>query len=250
MKFNQLTITGKEPAWCVDGRAPKEAVAKGPQMLGGSLHPIVLKAIFYNKPLNAGILTEGFDILRNAGFGLGVHTDEHAHGDAVGCGFAQNLPAVFEKAQTEKDEITKRLQSVYEKNKEEFGGMDFAGIISSAFEKLLSYSSNNLQLIGKSLVEEAQYQGADKTILEGEHGEQAAYVNLRKGTSYNTAEQANAGKQAFNLDLWAVVEQTRKFGLSDDFIIGASLILYQATEMVLVESGRHARGSLQVLVHA
>jgi hypothetical protein len=233
--FKSIQVNSSTPVWCVDGRAPIEAVEKGPQMLGGSLHMAVLQAIATGKALDESIIVNVFSSLKEKGYGLGVHTDTHAKEGTVGCGFAQNLKAVFIKAVDQKGEIQKRLLQILNANKEKLGEMDFAGIIESAYEKLTAYSLDNLMLTGEALVAAAEKSGAKKIVLDGSHQEQVVFVNLKENTSYDTTAQVKAGRQAFNLDLWAVTQQAEALGIDRNFAIGTSLILYQAAEMIIVE---------------
>ncbi|MBI2029985.1 hypothetical protein HYT02_06205, partial [Candidatus Gottesmanbacteria bacterium] len=83
--------------------------------------------------------------------------------------------------------------------------------------------------------------------LNGLHEEQVAFVNLRPNTTLDTNNLNREGKQAFNLDLWAAVEQSKELGVPEDFARDASLILYMATEMVLVE--KNGKPALPVQIH-
>lgn len=241
-EFIEAEVNGTEPAWCVDGR-PDLSQPTGIQMLGGSLHPIVLAAIWENRDLDDQIVEDKFNSLGEAGFTQGVHRGDHG-----GCGFANNMSAIISTAIDRRDEITRRLTHVYETNREQFGAISksFSRLLVDAFERLESYPPGRLKLTGEPLIAMTEMMGATVQNVRGNHGESVVFVNTKRNTTFDTNAANNQGKQAFNLDLWAAVDQAKALGVSAEFATAASLILYQATEMVLVENRGKSALSVKV----
>lgn len=249
-QFLELKITGYEAPWCVDGR-PDNDSEKGPQILGGSLHPVVLAAVWFNEELDRNFLSSAFSTLRDNGYGIGVHCGSHRHGENSDCGFADNLPAVFQKVSDKRQTIMERLLDVYSENADALGIDDdetFANMLENAFDLLTNYDTENFQLTGETLIKTAEAEGAAVVNLEGDHQEQVAFVNMKPDVTFDTNQSNTNGCQAFNLDLPVAVEQAATLGVDDNFAIAASLILYQATEMVLVED--KGKRALQVALHS
>lgn len=244
--FREIKITAQKSPWCVDGRK-SEGSEKGPQMLGATLHPLVLKAIAGSSVFDSSFIAENVQVLKSAGFGIGVHRGSHKHGEKSDCGFSDNLKAVFEKVGIAREEIRAVLKKVYVDNADVLGEMS-EEVFEKAFDAITAYSTENLKLTGEALIAEvAKIEDIQVIDLQGEHGEKAAFINLKKSTTYDTNNADKAGRQAFNLDLWAVNQQAEVLGVKKDFAAVASLILYVATEMVLVEDKGKAR--LDVVVH-
>ncbi len=250
LDFIELPLSGNETARCVDGR-PDYNKGKGPQMLGGSLHPILLSIISEGTNFDEESVNKELSKLREAGFKTGAHRGSHKNPESSDCGFADKMPAILQTAVAKKEEITKRLNFVHDNNKEAIGdlGKPFSEIVADAFTKLEAYSPERITLNGEKLLSCVTNTGAIIEDVAGDHAEEAAFVNLKKGVTFDTNQANQQGRQAFNLDLWAVVEQAQRLGVDDtNFIIGASLILYQATEMVLVED--RGKPALPVVIHS
>ncbi len=99
---------------------------------------------------------------------------------------------------------------------------------------------NNLEKIdpqniptGDELIKKGKENGAVVQVLDGQHQEIAAIVNLKNGKTLDVDN--NQQHQAFNLDLWLVKEIREKFAWDEKLTDALSLGLYVATEMVLVE---------------
>lgn len=228
--FTSLQLKGIEPAWCVDGR-PDFTMQKGPQMLGGSLLPVILKSIYYNKP----IAITDLNILKTK-HSLGAHRGEvHGHDTTgkSGCGFADSLQIIIKTAKDKKEIIFQRLKNLGINN------------IEQTYNKIANYDERNITLTGENLVSKVQNAGGIIENLKGEHKEEVAFVNLKPQVTFDTNGANKKGKQAFNLDLWAVLEQSKVLGIPEEFAKYASLILYIATEIVLVED----KGKLPLPVH-
>jgi len=274
-EFLETPNTGS--ARCVDGRPDFEIAEKGPQMLGGSLHPILLRAIYTNQSFNESFVKEGITELQTLGFKVGIHRgDLHTHTEKIsqhhagkthepqttknneksksGCGAADETDKIIAKAIEQKAEITRRLKETYEANIETFGGFasgfakPFEQILAETYEKIGQFGPEKIKITGEETIITAEKAGAAVENLEGNHAERVAYVNLKKNITYDTNESNKQGIQAFNLDLLEAVEQAEALGVDKEFAIAASLILYQATEMVLVEE--KGKNPLPILLHA
>jgi len=70
---------------------------------------------------------------------------------------------------------------------------------------------------------------------------------VKAGTTLDTRSLNRQGTQGFNLDLLEAMRQAKALGIDNDFTLPASLILYLATEIVLVED--KAKVALPVEIH-
>lgn len=244
MEFIEKTLTGNEPPRCVDGR-PAEKSPQGPQMLGGSLHPLVLKALTVSDYFDELLVKDGLEKLKAKGFSIGVHRGHHKDPEngKSDCGFSDRLVGIIQTAKKYEIEIIRRLEDVYKKN-----GID-TKTLQTSYTFIWDYDPRKISITGEKLIKFAQENQAATEDLQEDHKEQVAFVNLKKNTTLNTQEANKQGKQAFNLDLWAAAEQS--FVLANNVkpeILGdLSLILYMATEMVLVEQKGKPR--LDVILH-
>jgi hypothetical protein len=242
MDFVGKMLKGTEPARCVDGR-PDPKSPQGVQMLGGSLHPIAVTAIILNKNFDNDYIVKSLNELISAGHKLGVHWGAHKHEDKSDCGFADRLNYILQTAKNNEKEILKRLTEIYTAN-----GID-ASSLSKSYKYISGYSLDKIMVIGKDLIDLSIKNQAAFENLQGDHGEQTAFVNLKENTTLDTQSLNNQGKQAFNLDLWAAISQTQALNKTADvnLIRDLSLILYMATEMVLVE--QKGKPSLPVILN-
>jgi hypothetical protein len=230
MDFLSKNLIGSEPARCVDGR-PDPKSPQGPQMLGGTLHPLVLGAIISNSDFNASGIIAGIEKLKNAGYTVGVHWGAHKHEDKSDCGFADRLKDILQTAKKNEKEILKRLTEIYAANE-----IDTSSLAKS-YKYISGYSLDKIMIIGKDLIDLSIKNQAAFENLRGDHAEQAAFVNLKQDTTLDTLGVSNQSRQAFNLDLWTAINQTQALdkAIDTNLIRDLSLILYMATEMVLVE---------------
>lgn len=220
---------------CVDGRPPQlqsdsTEIDLGPQMLGGVIHPIFLLAVSTNSAFNQDFVATHVRALNHAGLSPGIHHGSHAHDEISDCGFADRLVGIFQTALSNQDEITKRLiqlDPTLEKS------------LDLAFTQLSQYQIENIQLTGEALIATTKDNGAADQSLTSNHEEKIAFLNLTPDTTFDTYASNTRGWQGFNLDLWAVEQYASTLNSDPDFLSfvkAASLILYQATEMVLVEN--------------
>lgn len=237
-KFKILPTALTMASRCVDGRPDFSKTDKGPQMLGGSLHPIVLKALEQRESISQKFVSSSLTVLKNEPYryGIGDHRDNHHHeANSCGCGFADRLPEIIKKAQEQEIEITNRLKNLGIEN------------IKQTYETINDYLLDKIKDTGETLVSQIENNGGTIENLSGDHNEQAAFVNLKTNTTLDTNRLNKNGEQAFNLDLWAVIPQANTLGVSEKFAYNASLILYVATEMVLVED--KGKSQLPVFIH-
>jgi len=230
MNFISKNLNGSESPRCVDGR-PDPKSPQGAQMLGGSLQPIVMSAIISGIDFNNQVVASGLDKLSQAGFTIGVHWGSHKHEDKSDCGFGDRLKDIIKTAQDDKNEILKRLGEIYETN-----AIDSTSLKTS-YDFILKYGVEKFKIAGKDLIDLCIESKASSENLQGDHAEQVAFVNIKPNTTLDTQEVNKQGKQAFNLDLWAAIDQSKilSVGVDQNILKDLSLILYMATEMVLVE---------------
>lgn len=247
--FLEKNLKGNESPRCVDGR-PAEDSEQGPQMLGGTLHPVVISAIFNDFELNSNTVASEIKRLQSVGFKTGVHRGSHKHEGVSDCGFADRLKDILAVAQKRRGTIHQRLMQIYETNRDQFRGINLPpveGLINNAFEEIESLSTDKIKIVGEDLVKCAQDLGSTVETVEGDHTESIAFVNLRKNTTLDTIALNQQGKQAFNLDLLTAIEQAKQLGVPENLSILISLILYLATEKVLVED--KGKPALNVEIH-
>ncbi len=235
LPFIEKPLEGNEPARCVDGRASLES-PQGPQMLGGSLLPVFIKAIATDTEFNGKNIQSGFATLQNRGFTTGVHRGGHAHDDISDCGFADKMLVILGTAVDNQAEIRRRLTDAVDNHS-----------LDEAYLRLDNYSEKNIKITGEALIQSAQQAGAAVETVQGDHSEEVAFVNLKPRVTFDTQAANQRGQQGFNLDLLEAVNQAEALGIDRDFAKALSLILYQVTEMVLVE--QKSNPPLPVIIH-
>lgn len=248
--FQKKHLNGNEPARCVDGRPSNES-DQGPQMLGGTLHPIVLSVIFHNTELNNTTIRENALQLKQNDINTGAHRGSHQHESSSDCGFADRLKDILKKAVEARALISKRLHKIYEDNKdilEPLGLPPFNQLLETAYDKIASYEANKIEITGEKLISAIEDTQAPTETVEGSHNEQVAFINLKRDTTLDTNGLNAQGCQAFNLDLMHAIDHAKLLGIPEEFSVPASLILYMATEVVLVEE--KGKPALRVKIHS
>ncbi len=247
--FKEIILNGTEAPWCVDGR-PDFSHQKGPQMLGGSLHPIVLLAIFKNESLNAKFIKKSIHTLKKSQVNIGVHRGAHKNiqQGLCDCGFADKLKIILATAVEERNEISNRLTSFYKKQAPilKYSLEHFIELLSQTYVAIENYSPEKIKLTGENLIKVFEQENAQVVELEGNHKEELAFLNIKKNTTFDSASANKDGYQAFNLDFNTVIEQSSILGLSEEFTYVATLILYLATEIVLVEKAGKTRLEMEI----
>lgn len=248
--FIEKSLEGTEPPRCVDGRFCPDS-NQGPQLLGGSAHPIVLNAIYNNSEINQETVVTNVNSLQSDGFKTGAHRGQHRDGVVSDCGFADRMPEIIRTAQNQRDVITDRLEKAYEANKDIFDQFNlppFKSLINSVFEKIATYDPNRIKVTGEALVGLMEDSRSTVETVTGDHAEEVAFLNIKDKATLDTRKLNEQGGQGFNLDLLPAVQQAASLGVPSEFSIPASLILYQATGMVLVEG--KGKPALPVQIHS
>jgi len=216
--------------FCVDGRKG-DVPGLYPQALGGSLNIVVINALLQGDLSNFNDKVDAdFASLKNAGFALGVHGDNHA---LCGCGFCQNLAKVIARLKNNKQVIFDLLKPHIREDR-----LDLWDEVMET----ISRSDESTLPEGTDVLEHARsIDGVKYQELTGKHLEQAAIVNTVAETTLNVDKNQNP---VFNLDLWYVEEQAKALDMADIDVEKAKLLtlgLYVATEMVLVEDIKRER---------
>lgn len=220
--------------FCVDGRKGDKP---GPylQALGGSYHLVTLNWLLTSGKANEfkEVQQETLLNLKRKGYRLSVHQGHHAKGEGSDCGFADNNGKIIRTLADRADEIWGLITEVEPTlTNESPTWKEVKQLVDKAeVEQIPS---------GKDLITQAVdgYQ-ADFQTLEGDHQEIAAVINLKRNTTLDVDK--NQETQAFNLDLWHVMDQVKDLGLEEKQSLLLSLGLYVATEMVLVENKGKSR---------
>lgn len=222
-----ITRLGK-PSRCVDGRGSDDS-DMGPQELGGSIHMIFLLALFSYESFTRLFVRETCEVLINLGFPIGGHRDEHANAaeNVSGCGFADKLVKIFKRVLSHSELIISRIVEVL--------GEEHTDALRAVTEKLAKYNLEDIKIDGEDLILLLEQMGGQIPVVKGVHEEGLVFVNLVENTTFNTNEAVKKAQSAFNLDLWAVLAKAKLLKIDNNFAFYASLILYVATEMVLVE---------------
>lgn len=248
VSFIEKKVHSDNPARCVDGRPSPES-PQGAQMLGGSLHPILLHVIYTNQNLDEDSFCRGLLTLSDNGIKAGFHRDNSVkeNPNLSGCGAVDRLGEILETAIVEREEIAQRLTKIYQQNEKILSDVSQASI-KEAYDRIVGwYNPGRVKIFGEMLVQKAQGRGGVVETVEGDHAETVAFVNLKKDTTLDTGALNLQRKQGFNLDAWAVINQAKILGVNTQFALGVSLILYLATEIVLVE--KKEKPAISVALH-
>lgn len=250
--FVQIEDLKKTSLFCVDGRKGSRHTANGQpiegayfQALGGSFHLSALKWILDGgaKPYSE-VIGETFKSLAAKGYRIGAHTGGHSNGTTSSdCGFDDNFGKIVSVLSENNGEIWNIITAAAPSLAGQTGEWD------RLMEQVKKASSNLAGLpTGYEMVlnTAAKTHQADIQELEGDHKEVAAVVNLKTGTTLDV--DRNQETQAFNLDLWNIIDMAQSLGMDKDEVTLLSLGLYVATEMVLVEQKRGYR--IPVIVNA
>lgn len=214
--------------FCVDGRKSSKP-GLYLQALGGSYHLVTLNWLLTGGKASEykDIQQETLSILKRKGYRLGVHKGHHAHDDKSDCGFADNNGKIIKTLGEKADEIWELI------TKAEPALADESAIWNEIKDLTNRAEIGQIPSGGDLINQAADGFQADLQTLEGDHQEIAAVVNLRENTTLDV--EKNQETQAFNLDLWQVMNQARDLGLEEKKSQLLSLGLYVATEIVLVE---------------
>lgn len=241
------------PRFCVDGRTGKRFTSNGQELpnepylqnLGGDIGMVTYRWLLSGGQADfIETEEETFNDLGEAGYPVsGAHDGGHAHDEASDCGFADNNRRIIET-------LFNRTEEIWQLIEEAASGFPQVTLSKERFLAVVGQVRGaNLDLLpsGKAMVDKAaSMPQAAIQHLEADHKEIAAVVNLKPETTLNTdANQDN--NQAFNLDLWFILEQAKALGLDQEEVMYLALGLYVATEMILVEAKRGIR--LPILIN-
>ena len=230
------------PEFCVDGRkGPRTdstgAVIEGPYMqaLGGSFHLSALNWILGGGTVPyTQVIDETFGALKEKGYRVSAHTGHHGDGQTKSdCGFDDNFSKIVTVLSDHAEDIWKTVTSAAP-------ALSAERAVWDDVVKLVKQTASHLDTVptGHEMVVNMARgkHGADLQELEGDHKEVAAVVNLKRNTTLDVDK--NQDTQAFNLDLWHVLDQAESLGMDVSKAKLLSLGLYVATERVLVEDKR------------
>lgn len=231
--FIERPIVGIRPARCVDGREDPQSLL-GPQMPAGSIHVILIDAIYKGYNVTPKTLETGFTQLRHSGYKPGLHRGHHndPQKNISDCGAADRAQLIFAVAQGHREKILERLRPVYAQHADLLGPIT---MLETAYEKIKAYDQKKITITGEKLVATAENLGANVEKVAGNHCERIAFINLKPGITFDTKTANNQGWQAFNVDVIEVMKQAIVFGIDPFFAAAVSLPFYVATKMVLVE---------------
>ncbi|MNH50294.1 hypothetical protein D3C73_19060 [compost metagenome] len=149
-------------------------------------------------------------VLQGEGNPVGGHTDNHAHGEASGCGANDKLSLIYNFITRKGDD----LRSLAGALGVEVSNETHALILGNA-EARTSFSAGAELL---SALDDAAGSESIDRLIDG-HNEVAAVINLRSGTTLDRAALAaefGSDYQAFNVDTWAFAEAAEAISLSQE----------------------------------
>lgn len=235
-RFVEVPNPATTPVFCVDGRKGARTNAQGApiegpylQALGGSYHMVALEWLLAGGTSDYMTSADStFDKMKEKGMKVSVHRGHHGHGSVSDCGFADNFVKIVQTLQKNQNDIWGLITQA-EGSLSEMAPQ-WATLMDSIKDAHLGTVPPGDALITTA----TEKYSADLQNLEGEHGEIAAVVNLKPKTTLDVDK--NQDTQAFNLDLWHVLDEAEQLGMDRQKATLLSLGLYVATEMVLVEN--------------
>jgi hypothetical protein len=240
-QFTEKATDKSEPLSCVDGR-PDENSPQGAQAPGASLFFPTINAIINNENLDSAAIESGLRKLKEADYAIGAHRGHHkdAGQDKSDCGFADRLPEIINTAKNNRAEILEKLTKIYIAE-----GIDIS-TLSSSYDLISNYDTSKIKIKGEPLIAIAEKNEAAIENLQGNHNEEVAFVNLKRGTTLDRSKLNKQGKQAFNFDLWAAVDQGEAaIKAKSETLRDTMLIMYMATERTL----RQGKPALRATIH-
>jgi hypothetical protein len=260
-EFREANIENTDAPGCVDGRKDSKIKKAVPKMLAGSVHPILTAAIYYGKEFNGEFVNDQATKLTDAGYKLGVHRGllhKKPEQNISDCGFADNVEKIIKTAQERGGEIVTRLMNIYTENSSliQVDQDEFKIGLDNALSKIKEFDLDKIKISGETLIAlfEVEELNAQAMDLEHDHAEKRVFVNLKPGVTYDTNAAVDAGDTSFDLDVPVLIEQAGVLGGEMDredlqqFAMYSGLILFVATEMVLVEDKN--KPALPVYIHS
>ena len=249
-----VQIGSNSPKRCGDGRSrvlDQESDDKtdnlvdglGAQSFGGSVSDAIALRLKHGFVPGSTLLGDLEAVSRNhkSKFALGGHTDDHAHGDATGCGAIDGQVRKNEILcdESKNKTIKEVLENVYSKTGLEFNQQLFENATRNA-KTILNNSKSYFANKQKALETITDNTPNGVEVLSGSHGEISLTINLRNGTTFdkNGYNKLTNGKiQNFNIDAWMILEE---YGEDAMYV----LIDNVATALDLTD------GSIIVIIHS
>lgn len=206
-------VDGTIPCMCIDGRPGAHGLA--PNSAGGSESLMVADDLTTKRFAGEDGTTLGsykniLEILQGEGLAIGGHTDDHAHGDASGCGANDKLTLIY-------DFIARQGNAIRDLT----AALDVT-VSDETHELITRNAAERTQFsTGSELLSALRQAGGDEVIdpLEGSHKEVVAVINMRRGTTLDRealAREFGDAYQAFNVDAWSFVEAAEAISLSEE----------------------------------
>ena len=232
-----VTVEATIPCKCIDGRPGANGLA--PNAAGGTetlmvADDLTTKRFAAEDGTTLGHYRSVVDILQREGYSVGGHTDNHAQGEASGCGANDKLPLIYDFIARRGDE----LRSVAESLGLEISDGQHQTILQNAGAR--TEFSKGAELL--AALEDMAGADAIDPLVDG-HNEVAAVLNFREGTTLDRealAAEFGEGYQAFNADVWSFAKAAEAISLSQEEIdqkVVAMVYYNLATAAVLCGKG-------------
>lgn len=214
------------PNKCVDGRPRGDGEQElGPNSAGGSLSLVAADMLTHQdfRTYNGEEAQSSAEYAHNVfsyvkdkdrGHELGDHCDDHAEGDASGCGAVDNMQAIFRHMANHPEAIHSMASVLGVEVTGETHDMIIANAGDFAEKSELDFSP------GSEIIQQLRQDAGDDSVetLQGAHKEVILSVNTIPGTTFDrNAARESFGEdyQAFNVDVWALKEAA-SFIANDD----------------------------------
>lgn len=230
------------PARCVDGRSLKDGSHPLAPNAAGATESIfvaddlTVKRFVGKDDTTLQGYTKTIQVLKEAGYEVGGHTDTHAEAPLSGCGANDKLPQIYEYIARRGDTLRSVPSQLGVAVPDETHEM----IIRRARER--TQFSPGIALFTK-LCEEAGSDFID--YLDGAHKEVVAVINKRAGTTLDRQalkEEFGSNYQAFNVDVWSFARAARMTSLAPEEAIQKEIaMLYYNLATTFVLAGPKMR---------
>ena len=203
-----VETTSKFPSGCIDGRDTRDGLMPKPDSAGGTLSVMVADDLTTKRFAGEGNSTKEayantLSFVADAGYEVGGHTDDHAHGDGSGCGANDKLAPIYE--------FIARKGTMLR----ELAGQLGIEASDDAFEQIISNAGERSQFsTGREMLDELSCYGDGAVdYLVGDHKEVAAVINAVPGTTLDRValkQEFGENYEAFNVDAWTFEETAER----------------------------------------
>lgn len=207
-----VATEGRLPCGCVDGRCGGKL---RPNAAGGTETIFVADDLTTKRLADAdgttcGGYTNTLQVLLDEGYEVGGHTDDHAEGDASGCGANDKLDKIYNFMVRKADVLRMTAEALGVTISEDTHAM----IVNNASART-DFSK------GSELLEALRETAGNETVdpLRGGHQEVIAVINKRPGTTLDREvleAEFGSAYEAFNVDVWTFDEAARATSLTSD----------------------------------